>query len=299
MEITNKTYFRILIIAAFLLVISVPLYQTITDIHVPFVKEEISARPIAYKDTVKIGVVSRFTPGKIYKGYQPIMDYLTKKTGYFFELKLSSSYSATQNGLLNGEVTAAFLGSYIFVKTMDKGLKAALKPLNENGKPFFRSTLITKENSNIFRPEDLRGKKIAVPSSESFSGNWLQKILLKKFGLSVKSLKEVQHFAYHNSVVRQVLMGNFDAGVVKDRIAREFANEGIRVIMYSDPIPGSPLVISRKSNPEKVKLLVDALLSIKSKKETANWDSEFAYGFVRAKNSDYAALKKIINASEY
>ncbi len=297
MKIKNKTLAAVLFGFFFFVGSSIALYRYVTDIYRPFDLSATENEKPQYSDTVKIGVVSRFTPEKIYEGYQPIMDYLTAKTGVLFELKLGSSYGETLRLLESGEALAAFLGSYIFAKENDGSLFAILKPLNENGEPYFRSALIVRENSPIFRVEDLKGKRVAVPSAEAFSGNWLQKILLAKFGLSVSDLKEIKRFDYHNSVARQVLMGNYDAGVVKDRVAREYANKGIRAVIYSEPIPGSPLVISAKSDKRKTEMLVRALLEAKPP-EMKKWDEEFAFGFTNAENSDYAELRNLISGGE-
>ncbi len=290
-----NTILLLTLATAFFIVLAIFGYFRTIDVQYDFDLSKSTKHKTTYRDTIKIGVVSRFTPRKIYDGYQPLMDYLTHKTGILFELKLSSSYSEALRQLENGEVSAAFLGSYIFAKEMSENLQAVLKPLNDEGKPFFRSALIVKDNSNIYRVEDLRNKKVALPSAEAFSGNWLQMILLKKFGLTENDLKEIKHFAFHNSVVRQVLMGNYDAGVVKDRVAREYAKSGIRTVIYSEPIPGSPLVISKKSEKQKVEILVRALLGINKDDTTKkNWDAEFIYGFTHTKNSDYEPLRKLI-----
>ncbi|NOX17612.1 MAG: PhnD/SsuA/transferrin family substrate-binding protein [Chlorobi bacterium] len=295
MRISKKTIGFVFIALAVFTAAAFLLYFEVTDISRNFELSALKNQSVKkYQDTVYIGVVSRFTPEKIYEGYQPIMDYLSEKSNYLFELKLSSSYRQTLRQLNQGKVTAAFFGSYIFIKEMNGNLKAVLKPLDENGKPFFRSALIVKENSDIYTVKNLAGKRVALPSPMAFSGNWLQKIELKKFGLSDSSLKEIKHFNYHNSVVRQVLMGNFDAGVVKDRVAKEFAEKGIRVVAYSEPIPGSPIVISRKSDKAKVNALVKILLASKNDKSVKDWDPEFSFGFVKAKNEDYLGLKKMI-----
>ncbi len=293
MRIKNKIALLIFFSALAFTAVFAVLYNYVMDIDKPFEIVNIEAQKKNFSDTVKIGVISRFTPEKIYEGYQPIMDYLTSKTGILFELKLGSTYGETLKDLRKGKVQAAFLGSYIFAKENDGSLQAILKPLNDNGEPYFRSALIVKSESGIFMVEDLRGKKIALPAAEAFSGNWLQKILFKKFGLAEKDLKEIKHFAYHNSVARQVLMGNYDAGVVKDRIAREYAGKGIRVVIYSEPVPGSPLVISEKTDKSVAELLQSVLLNADGN-ETKKWDDEFAKGFVRAKNSDYTELRNEI-----
>ncbi len=294
MKMKSRTSIIIILGISLFAAFYVLMFRYVTDIEKPFEQGNLKAQRTVYSDTARIGVVSRFTPQKIYEGYQPIMDYLTEQTGILFELELSATYRETLSALKEGKTLAAFLGSYIFAEENDGELFAVLKPLAENGKSYFRSVLIVKEQSPIFRVDDLRGKRVALPSAEAFSGNWLQKILLKKYGLSVSDLKEIKHFDFHNSVVRQVLMGNYDAGVVKDRVAKEYSGQGIRAVIYSEPVPGSPLVISSKSDKRKVDTLISVLLAAKSP-ITKTWDKEFEYGFVRASNSDYVALRKLFD----
>ncbi len=278
-------------LAAYLL-----LFNKITDINREFDFSSLNLHTEKqYADTVYIGVISRYSPEKIYEGYQPIMDFLSRKSEYLFELKLSSSYKQTISQLEKGKVTAAFLGTYLFFTNL-KGdnLRAVLKPLNSDGKPYFHSDLIVRENSNIKSIKDLKGKRLALPSQLAFSGNWLQKVEFKKAGLKISDFKEVKHFRYHNSVVKQILMGNFDAGVVKDRVANEFLKKGIRVVLSSDPIPGSPIVVSKRSDKKKVSTIINILLNVKKDSIPDNWDSEFSNGFVEAKNEDYLKIKSII-----
>ncbi len=295
-----RSYAKILVLIFIILLIfsaaAFFVFQSITNFDRGFMMPALKERAEKnYSDTVFVGVISRYTPEKIFQGYQPIMDFLSRRSKYLFELKLSSSYDQTISQLKKGEVTAAFLGTYLFVTNMEgNNLRAVLKPLNSNGKPYFRSALIVKTNSDIRTINDLKGKKLALPSPLAFSGNWLQKIEFKKSGFNISWLKEIKHFHYHNSVAKQVLMGNFDAGVVKDRVANEYIGKGIKAILYSGPIPGSPIVISKKSDKEKVKILVNALLSAKRDSSVKNWDPEFSNGFTKAENKDYLEIKKMI-----
>ncbi len=304
MNRTKRNIITGVIIAVFSIgLLSVFAYRKALDISTPFPpvkKTERERAGNAGKPVVYFGVISRYPPNIIYQGYQPLMDYLSEQTPYRFVLKLSTSYQETVKQLVEGKVAAAFLGSFIYAKTRRKyGIKCILKPLNENFKPFFHSVLITRSKSLIYSFEDLKGKKLALPSDQSFSGNWLPLYELKKYGLSVQDLDSLHHFAHHHTVVYQVLKGNFDAGVVKDRVAKEYLDRGIRIFGYSDPIPGSPIVVPRNYNPEVVDAIRSALLKIdvhqpKYQKLVKNWDKEFAYGFTEASDSDYQSIQEIL-----
>jgi len=277
----------------------------VLDIKTPFPKNESENAKVftdSNKPVVYFGVISRYSPNIIYEGYQPLMDFLTANTPYRFELRLSSSYQETVRQLVDGEVSAAFLGSYIYLKARKEfGIKALLKPLNENGEPNFQSVLITKNDSEIFSVSDLKNKKLALPSKQSFSGNWLTLYEMSKFNLTLTDLDSIHHFAHHHTVVHQIIMGNFDAGVVKDRVAKEFLDQGIRIVAQSDPIPGSPVVIPKNYDPKIVNAIVNTLLKIdpqklKYREVVKDWDKEFVNGFVKANDKDYHQVELIFQS---
>ncbi len=239
---------------------------------------------------ISFGVVSRYSPHLLYEGYQPLMDYLSAQTPYRFRLKLSHNYKETIEQLRKGRVAAAFLGTYIYIKSRKKAhLRCILKPLNKDGEPFFRSVVITGQHSPIHSLNDIQNKRLALPSPLSYSANWL----FSEGRLQKEQLALVRYFNFHNTVVYQVLKGNFDAGVVKDRVANAFTDKGIRIIYRSGPIPASPIVVHRNTNPDVTKAITDALLRIDIRQPVfqelvKSWDAEFRFGFVPAKDTDYS-----------
>ncbi len=245
-------------------------------------------RPVVY-----FGVVSRYSPHLLYEGYQPLMDYLSGETPYRFRLRLSRTYRETIEQLTRGEVAAAFLGTYIYIQNhQEKNLRCILKPLNKQGLPFFNSVIITGPNSRIRGLADLKEKRLALPSPYSYSANWL----FKETNLNRSDFDSIRYFDFHNTVVYRVLKGDFDAGVVKDRVAEKFSGAGIRIVYQSAPIPASPIVVHKNTPPEITRAIINALLKInlrqkQYKKLVQNWDAEFQNGFTPAFDKDYIAPK--------
>lgn len=275
-------------------------YKAAIDIttNIPIQKDKTVLLSEKEKPTVYIGVISRYPPNIIFNGYQPIIDYLNQNDKYHFELKLSTSYTETVDQLIQGKVAIAFFGSLLYINAHERyGIVPILKPLNEDFKPFFKSVVFVKNNDKINSIKDLKGKRIALPAEESFSGNWLIKYELHKYNIREKDIKEIKNFAYHQNVVYQVLSGSFDAGVVKDRVIREYTNRGIKIIALSESVPGSPIVAAKDFDEDIINTVKSLLFKVDLRdmnyKELVKiWDSEFRYGFIEAKDSDYDLIRK-------
>ena len=251
------------------------------------------------KPIVFIGVISRYPPNIIYHGYQPVLDFLTSRTPYRFELKLSDDYTQVVQMLIRKEIAAAFLGSYVYVQAhKEYGIIPILKPLNENAEPFSRSVLFTSISSTIYNVEELKGKRIALPSPESFSSNWLLKRELPGRHFRSTDLAEIKHFPHHQSVIQYVSKNMFDAGVTREYLIKRLVNKTLRVLQYSEPYPTSPLVVAADYPRDIVAAITRALLSVNQTNPdrialTQRWDEEFRHGFVAASDSDYNIIRSV------
>ncbi len=267
-------------------------YSSLLDISDPVdASEKVETRSDSNEDRRVIGVISRFNPTITYRGYQPLVDYLSRKTALAFDLRLGHDYRDTVDLVAAGQVEAAFLGSYVYCRSgRARGLRPILRPLGSQGEATFRSVLVARNDLGGDKENPLQGRRLAVPSEDSFSGNWLLQSEMNDLNASVATFSEVRHFAYHHSVVFQVLRGRYELGVVKDRVANEFLNRGLAILSSSPPIPGSPLVVGPETDPVVERALSEALLALGSgsqPEDLSRWDPELRYGFARATESDY------------
>lgn len=252
------------------------------------------------KRAVHVGVISRYTPTTIYRGYQPIMDYLTEATPYRFELRLGRSYWETVELVGDGRVMIAFLGRKVYLQARERyGLTAILKPLNDDFQPTFQDAVIARSGSEIRSLTDLVGRSVALPSQDSYSGNWLRAEGFAVGGPAKFPLRRVEHFEHHHTVVYQVLRGNFDAGVVRESVAEEYEGKGIAIVARAHPVPGSPIVVAKQHDPAVAAAFTRALLAVDPRKpefsgRVASWDVEFRYGFARASDRDYDGLQAVL-----
>jgi phosphonate transport system substrate-binding protein len=255
------------------------------------------------KPLVHVGVISRYTPTTIYQGYQPMMDYLTEVTPYRFELKLGRTYWETVELLANGKVTVAFLGRKVYLRGRERyGLTAILKPRNAELQPYSQDAVIARSDSGIGSLQDLVGRSLALPSQDSYSGNWLRAEGFAINGQAKFPVKKLQHFEHHHTVVYQVLRGNFDAGVVRESVAKEYAGKGIVIVAWGQPVPGSPIVTTKRHDARVVSAFIGALLAVDPRKpefaqRLSAWDAEFRHGFAPANDQEYDRLQAALKGS--
>ncbi|OGT99664.1 MAG: hypothetical protein A2X80_11685 [Geobacteraceae bacterium GWB2_52_12] len=254
------------------------------------------------RKTVYFSAITLYHPIVMYQKYQPLMNYLSKNTPYNFELKLNRDYRNIMGYLAKKEVQLALLGGSTYVLAKQKiDIIPILKPLGADGSPFYRSVIVTRSNNaSINSLKDLRNKSVAFPSVFSTSG-FLTPVyhLYADANISLTDLSRHENFRYHDTVAREVLRGNFDAGAVIDVVAKQFENRGLKKIWTSPPIPGLPIVVRADEDPELVAAVKKALLALDYSNPDhrvimSEWDAELRYGFSVARDKDYDTQRKMV-----
>lgn len=252
------------------------------------------------KRVIYFGVISRYNPRIMLEEYQPIMDYLTENTSYRFELKLGKSYEDAVQYLCNGDVQIASLGGVTYLQAHKQcGAVPIVRPVNKDGRPFYRSITVVRNDSPLQELSDLHGRSIAFAAIHSTSGNLIPRYYLAKAGIRLQELSNYQNLKHHDSVIKAVLTGRFDAGTVKDNIAYRYLKKGLRILYVSKPIPSVPIVVPSDCDPALVSSVKTALLKISpndpaQERYLSTWNNEFRYGFVEASDTDYDGLRQMI-----
>jgi len=271
------------------------------DRSAPALGRKLDASVVDERPVIRFGVVSRYNPIIMYRSYQPIMDYLSARTSYRFELKLGKTYLDAVELLERGETDVAYLDGIIYLMAHEQfGALPLVKSVNEAGEPFYGSIFIVREDSPLRDLADIKGHSLALGSGHSTSGNLIPCHELARIGIGLEDLEDFAYLPHHDLVARKVLEGEFDVGVVKDAVARKYKEKGLRFLFFSDPIPSHPLTV-RPDLPDSVKqAIVEVMLGLSAadgerREEMEGWDEEFRYGFVPASDADYRPLRQKMN----
>jgi phosphonate transport system substrate-binding protein len=252
------------------------------------------------KDVIPFGLCSKYNPRIMYQLYQPFVEYLTENTPYQFEIKLSRTYQETIDQFGHGKITIASCGPVPYVRAKEKyPVAPILRTLSKDGKPYYHGIIVVRQDSPIRKLTDLKGRSFAFGQEWSTAGHILPEYHMVRANVHLKDLKNYSFLRHHDSVVRGVLQGQFDAGAVKDVVAFQYQSKGLSFIHTSDPIPTVPIVVRNDTPKEMIESVKSALLKLNPhnpayQKMMTQWDEEFKYGFTEASDSDYDPVRKIL-----
>ncbi|MGB3399775.1 MAG: phosphate/phosphite/phosphonate ABC transporter substrate-binding protein, partial [Candidatus Deferrimicrobiaceae bacterium] len=254
------------------------------------------------RNTVHFGVIPRDNPRILYEKYQPLLDYLAAKTPYTYELVLKKSYEETVTALATGEIDISLLGPLTYLEAHARyGALCILKPRGADGTAHYRSVVIRKKGNPRKGLIDLKGETVAFAAPKSTSGNLIPRYLLANSGIHLNDLKGFANYDYHDSVVKAVLKGQYDAGTVRDSVARKYAKLGIEAIAESETIPTGPLVAGPGIPYLVMENIRKALLALTPSDEygkaiLSRLDEDLRNGFTEASDEDYAGIRAKFNA---
>lgn len=228
-------------------------------------------------------VIPFYSPEKLWTLYSPLIEYLKKKTGKPWELKLYHDHDALLEGFCRGEVSVALLGPIPLGRANKTcGAQPFLVALGKDGKPSYRSVIATNDPA-VTGLRTLRGKKFGL-----FKGSTAAHIvplkMLRDAGLGPNDLQTV-FFEGQDRIMTALLMGEVTAAGMKEALFQKFEKEPIRALKTSVPLPNFSFCASPAASTEVVRQFSTALLALKPREQAGDartvnsWDDEIKNGF--------------------
>ncbi len=251
-------------------------------------------------DIFYFGILPRENPRISYEKYQPLIDYLSKITGEKFELKLETSYKDVVNSLGQGRTSFALLGPLTYLDAFKRYNAIPIaRSKTANGETFVRSVIVAHKNGDIDSLEQMVDRKFAFAALWSTSGNLLPRYMLAWSGIHLNNLSKYQHFNYHDTVAKKIIIDEYDAGAIRSSTAEQYLKYGLKVIATSNPIPTGPVVVSHKTPNDLIQKVQAALFSMsensQGKKILKKLDLDIQGGFINTSDADYVTIREMIN----
>jgi phosphonate transport system substrate-binding protein len=227
--------------------------------------EKISAEE---KSSLILGVHPYLPPAELEKRFAPLIHYLSRQLGVPMELSISKDYETHLENIGNKIFDIAYIGPSSYVELINKyGSHTLLARLEIAGKPYFNGYIVVKQDSNIQSIEELKGKRFAFGSPHSTMSYLVPRHMMREAGVSLESLREYKFQGNHRNVALGVLLGEFDAGAIKEETYFKFKEKGLRSIAISPSISEHVFVCRSRMFLQKYNKLQDSMYQLSKTNE--------------------------------
>lgn len=203
------------------------------------------------EEALRMGLIPAENNEEMVQRFEPMRVYLEKKIGRPINVFTATDYTGVIEAMRKKRVDIAWFGplSYVLAE-QEAGAEAfAVGVRKSTGKSTYRSCFIVPGDSPAKSLKDLAGKNVAFVDPASTSGGLVPTYLVKKE--TGKMPREFfGKFIYagsHDAVEMAVKNKTVDAGADNDITYNKMLDKGLitketnRILLYSDPLPGSPL----------------------------------------------------------
>jgi phosphate/phosphite/phosphonate ABC transporter binding protein len=213
---------------------------------------------IEYKpDTIKVAILPLYSPLTIYKRFDPLMRYLSEKTGREFKIVIPKDFEEFINIVKKGKVHFSYQNPYVYAILSKGGYAKAIaltvgedctdNPSEICGGDKFRGVIIVRKDSPIKNIEDLKNKKILIVSPYSAGGFLSQKIYLEKRGYKLKKDFHLIDAKRQEKVIIGVYKKMADAGFIRESALGVFSEEvdisQIKILTPTEFLPNWPWAV--------------------------------------------------------
>lgn len=217
---------------------------------------------------VHIGVLPDMSENDLQRRYDPLLAYLSEKTGLNFRLILPVDYAELLQLFGAGEVDLALFGGLTFVKAdaLHKAEPLVMRDVDTR----FISVFVVRGSDPATRLVDLKGKVLAFGSSLSTSGHLMPRFFLKnnKRIDPDEFFNDIVYSGAHDKTAYMVRDGKADLGAVNAEIIDAMLMDGrlkqrdLRVVWETPPYANYVWAVRQHLDDDIKTQLRDAFLEL-------------------------------------
>ena len=245
-------------------------------------------------EELRFGSVAMDVPTVMHKRLTPLTQYLSKELGRPVHLKLAKNMPSAIEDVSLGAVELAYLTPVAYIKSNKKGNTRLVAKTVTKGRGSFKLMIVVKQDSPIKSLEDLKGRTFAFGDKAAL----LQRAVVVGSGTKLETLGSYKFLGHYDNIVRAVMHGDFDAGILKDTKAYKWEGKGIRILYASDDLPPYNITASNKVSDEMLAKLKKAFLSLDAKNKDHKkiikaLDKKYD-GFAATSDAEYDVVRKLV-----
>lgn len=227
-----------------------------------------------HSDSIKVAIASVVSPKESLSKYDLLIKYLEKELDAPIDVFQRQTYEEVNDMLARGEVDFAFICSLSYVLGMLEGDMIGVAAPEIEGSPFYRSYVITKNDSTYESLDDLVGKRFAFTDPLSYTGRLAVLSMLEKKHVSAEDYFSNVYYTYsHDNSIKAVAMGVVDGaavdGVLFEQL-RKLNNElvsQLKIIETGKEAGTPPIVASQKTDMKLINDFKNVILNLENDQE--------------------------------
>jgi phosphate/phosphite/phosphonate ABC transporter binding protein len=253
-------------------------------------------------EVIRFGVTPYLDAHLLSENFEPVLEYLSKRTGYAFEIVPGKGYASLVNDLEEGRVDVASLSPLTYVQARERMpcLQLMLTQVSF-GSVSYSGYLVARADSPVSSVGDLRGKRFAFTAKGSASGYLYPKAFLLERGERAEEYFSKVEFAdNHIMALKLLLDGKVDAAATFSSFMRPARGSkldvgNLRVLAVTGRIPHDAIVARPGLPPGVAGAIQEALAQLNTTSEEGREVLGGALeinGWVRTKNSLYDPVRE-------
>lgn len=250
----------------------------------------------AAERTYSFGVTNQRTPLLTAEYWNPILLYVSRKSGVPLELKMGRGAVETAGMIQRGEFDFVYSNHIFIPQNLAAGYRVFVRPM----KAAIRGQIVVLDNSRIRSLKGLAGKEVAFPSLLAFAGYAIVMDQLNRARIHIRPVfSSNQEGAIGQLSTRQVSAAGVNSEIMADFAKRE--NLKYRILWTSPPYLNLPIAAHPRVPQDKVDAVKRVFLEmahdpagLKILQSSAHLVKQKGpLGFVATSNQEYAVQKQI------
>ena len=243
---------------------------------------------------IRFGSVAMDVPAVMHRRLTPLIQYLSQELNRSVSLKLAKDMPSAIEDVATGEVELAYLTPVAYLKSHSKGNTRLVAKTVTEGQGAFKLMIVVRNDSSIKTPADLVGKSFAFGDKAAL----LQRAVVVGAGVKLDTLRSYDYLGHYDNIVRAVMRGEYDAGILKDTMAYKWQDKGIRILYTSDDLPPYNIAASSKIDDKLYGEIREAFLKLDPKnaehlKIIKTLDKKYD-GFAATSDQEYDVIRKLV-----
>ena len=259
-----------------------------------FFASSVLAEKEATSKELQFGSVAMDIPAVMHKRLTPLTEYLAGRLGRDVSLKLSPNMGAAIQSVASGNVDMAYLTPVAYLNAKKSGDVQLVAKTVTNGKGSFQLMIVVKDDSPIKTVEELKGKSFAFGDKKAL----LQRAAVVGAGVKLEEFSDYKFIGHYDNISRAVLVGDFDAGILKDTTAFKWQNKGLRILYSSPQLPPYNIAASKNLDAATLEQLKAAFLDLNPENPEhlaiiKSLDKKYD-GFAATSDAEYDVIRKLV-----